>query len=1134
MDGVELARQIAAALHDQAVARGNDPWRPLEFAKAEAQRRGLDAEPIAPGAAMLEGGRAALISSDGLILYENTGTAFEQAALIAHEIGHHELGDDERGVGPAVIDFARSAERAPIGLDRVVDYGRRERREVQMDLFAREFLLPRRLARMLHLESELTASDIAVRLGAPFDVIAQQLLDALLLPEIELVEERPDAERPLNEAQADAARHRGAPYLLEAGPGTGKTATLAARAASLVDDGVDPRRILALTFSNKAAGELFERIAKKRRDAAAAMWIGTFHAFGLDVVRRFHVELGLPAEPWMMDRTDAVDLLEEEFARLDLAHYRNLYDPTREIAEILNAISRAKDEVVDAERYYALAEAMAARAGSAEAAERAAAALEVAKVYAAYETIKREANRIDFGDLVMLPVLLLEADANIRAHFRERYEHVLVDEYQDVNRSSVRLLKALCGDGENLWAVGDAKQSIYRFRGASSYNMARFGAEDFASAKRGRLEKNYRSVEEVVTAFSAFAADMRVSPGPSSLDAERGKAGHAPEIRTVDAAEQQTVALADAILEQRALGFSFRDQAVLCTGNEKLANIGRWLEELGVPVLFLGSLFERPEVKDLLALLSLLIDRRAMGLVRQACCLETAMALADVAACLDHLRDKKLSSPTAWLNEQALRPDVSDAGARALDQLSRILGGFDEKSRPWDVLAAILLDRTRIAARLASSASVGDRTRGIAIWQMMNFVRAQSAAQGLPIARLLDRVRRLVRLGDDRDLRKLPLAAQSIDAVRLMTVHGAKGLEFPVVHVPGLNQDTMPRVQWIGPCPPPDGMVEGEKGGAIEAWRAGQEEEQECLFYVALSRARDRLIIYAPTQKANGHDRPLSPFLRRVGPDTTRHHVTPTRSLPTPADAREVDLDIEGPLRFTDAQISLYQGCPRRFLYTHVLQIGGRRRMSPFMQMHEAVRGVVDKIVTDPPADLADGALCAEIDAALALNGLGQHGYRDSYAAFALAMVRYFLTLRENHVPEPPAPLRLVFGSEEIIVKPHDVLVRPDGTRTVRRVQTRQAYSNVDQDVGAAAFLLAAREAFPGAIVEFAYLSSESVEQYDLNPKPLKNRAEKLAGFLGDIRAGRFPANPSQYTCPGCPAFFICGSTPEGPLKKKF
>ena len=144
-----------------------------------------------------------------------------------------------------------------------------------------------------------------------------------------------------------------------------------------------------------------ERIARKRPEAAAAMWIGTFHAFGLDIIRRFHAELGLPKDPRMMDRTEAVELLEEEFPRLRLAHYRNLYDPTQIIADMLAAVSRAKDEVVDAETYAALADAMLAKArGRPDARERAERAGEVARVYAAYEQLKRSAHCVDFGDLV--------------------------------------------------------------------------------------------------------------------------------------------------------------------------------------------------------------------------------------------------------------------------------------------------------------------------------------------------------------------------------------------------------------------------------------------------------------------------------------------------------------------------------------------------------------------------------------------------------------------------------------------------------------------------------------------------------------------------------------------------------------
>ena len=157
MDGAEIARQIAAELHSKAAARGIDPRLPYEFAIAVAERRGIDVEATAPGASLLDGGRAVFIPEDALILHENVGTRFEQAFLVAHELGHAVLGDDVPGERAFHIDPARSAEPSPVGLDRVVDYGRRQRREVQMDLFAREFLLPRSVLRDLHVDVELRA-----------------------------------------------------------------------------------------------------------------------------------------------------------------------------------------------------------------------------------------------------------------------------------------------------------------------------------------------------------------------------------------------------------------------------------------------------------------------------------------------------------------------------------------------------------------------------------------------------------------------------------------------------------------------------------------------------------------------------------------------------------------------------------------------------------------------------------------------------------------------------------------------------------------------------------------------------------------------------------------------------------------
>ena len=344
---------------------------------------------------------------------------------------------------------------------------------------------------------------------------------------------------------------------------------------------------------------------------------------------------------------------------------------------------------------------------------------------------------------------------------------------------------------------------------------------------------------------------------------------------------------------------------------------------------------------------------------------------------------------------------MSTNGLAALGSLRRALDGFDQSSRPWVVLATVLLDRTRWAADVATSDAVQARARGIAIWQVMNFIRAQPSGQGLPVARVLDRVRRLIRLGDDRDLRQLPIAAQAIDAVRLMTVHGAKGLEFPVVHLRGMNSDTLPRSFVRPECPPPDGMIEGATVGAEAALRAGHDEEQECLFYVALSRARDRLFFYATTKKQNGHIRQMSLFLNHVGTGLRRSQVVVGRS-PVPAPEGEpIAIVVQGVLRYGATQPALFESCPRRFLYTHVLQLGGRRLSTAFMQMHDAARSVVQDITERGHAPSA-AELDQQLDDAFNASGLASHGHAGDYKALALAMVRRYAARFRNPVRRWP------------------------------------------------------------------------------------------------------------------------------------
>lgn len=1135
MDTIEITRRTAESLHLAAVQRGADPWRPYDFVRNEALRRSIEVEKLPKGDTRLRGARASYDPGALTILHEDTGDDFLNAFLVSHEIGHVEFGGAHEATLSFEADPTRPAEAAPIGVDRVIDYGRRERREVQMDLFGRELLLPRSIVRRLHLQDKLTATEIANRLAAPFAVVAQQMLDGLLLPVVAL-EKEVRREKPLNDEQRVAAEHWGSPYLLEAGPGTGKTQTLVSRVEWLLEHKKIPAdQILVLTFSNKAAGELSDRLAARRPEAAAAMWIGTFHSFGLDIIRRFHERLKLPANPRLMDRTEAIDLLADRFPHLDLRHYRDVWDPSMALSDILAAISRAKDEVVSPQRYAELSDAMyvAAPAEAKEAAEK---CQEVAKVYAAYEALKEERQCLDFGDLVAEPVRLIEGDEEVRAQLQTRHRYVLVDEFQDVNRASVRLLKALCGAGENIWVVGDAKQSIYRFRGASSVNIARFGTKDFPGGKSGRLKINYRSTEEIVNAFVAFARhDMKAAAGADvALKAERGPSGAKPEYRAVEMAPEEIAAIAEAIDAHRVTGVNYSDQALLCTGNDRLGRIAAGLESMGIPLLYLGSLFERDEIQQLLSLLSLLIDRRAMGLVRIGTMPEFPFVLADVAAVIAHLKDHD-GEALAWLPQGVSIAGISADAAPTLARLRSALDGFGPTSKPWDVLARLLLDRTRIGADIASSDAVTVRARGVAIWQFMNFVRAQPVAAGLPIARLLDRIRRLVLLADERDLRELPAAAQSIDAVRLMTIHGSKGLEFRAVHLPGMNSDTIPRSpNHVRGCIPPDGLIEGVEGTGLDILKNGHVEEQECLFFVALSRARDHLTLYSPTKAANGRRRDRSGFLDRLGATLNSTSVTPRRSVPPSADDSPIPITFPSGIVLSDHQLALFQRCPRRFFYTHILEVGGRRRETPFMQMHGAVRTIVDWLTEDPALTPTSPEIEMRLAEAWDAQKLGDHGYSEDYRRIARQLIGFFLTSRDGYGRAAPSEMRFRVGDSAIVVRPDDVLTAKDGRRHIRAVRTGHAGSKDLENVAAAMFTLAAHEAFPGCTVEFVHLGDATVSPVAMSDKVLRNRRTTAEEIIAEIHAGHLPRDESPRTCPRCPAFFICGPVPGGTLEKKF
>ncbi|WP_050660553.1 UvrD-helicase domain-containing protein [Gallaecimonas pentaromativorans] len=1135
MDAIEAARQTAERLHQEAIERGCGTNDLLRFVKAEADHRGIDVIPMPQGAPKLNGARALFDCQAEMILFEDMGSDFDKAFLIAHEIGHvvlEGLAEDNRTME---VEPDRSSEAPAVGAERVVDYGSRERREIIMDLFAREFLLPRSLVKRWHIDEQMTSEAIADKLKAPLSVVQQQLIDALLLPPITAsYSKRAGASIGLDKSQRAAALHRGSAFQLQAGPGTGKTRTLVHRIESLLAEGVDPGAILVLTFSNKAAGELRERIGAKFPDAVATLWLGTFHSFGLDIVHRFHDRLGLSEHPRVVSRYEAIEMLEDELARIPLKHFRNLYDPTLDLGDMLSAISRAKDEVVNADEYRALAEAMLTSAKDEKQREQAEKCLDVAQLYQVYEPLLQETDCVDFGDLISLPVRLVESNPEVQKSLSLRHQYILVDEYQDVNRASVRLLKAIAGEGKQLWVVGDSRQSIYRFRGASSINMKRF-TDDFPGAKVAELGINYRSSSEIVELYRHFSMSMKSSEYalPLQIDAERGPSGELPDFRVATTVDDEIALLAAAVEEKKLQGIEYKDQAILCTSNSRLSEIAAGLEGLGLPVLYLGSLFERSEVKDLLSLLSLVTDRRATGLIRAATLPGFTLRLEHITALQLYLREID-SAPLGWGELVDDVPGLSDQARDTLKHLSSVMEGLSSSSNPWSVLASLIIDRLGWAKQAAQATDLRGQMKGIALWQLLNYARSPVKGSGLPIDRLLSRIRRIVLLSEDREIRQLPQAALSINGVRLMTIHASKGLEFKVVHLPGMIATGLPGSNRPPRCVPPDGLIDGTQGlTGLEAIKAGHDEEEECKFFVATSRAQDCLLLYASSVQNNGNNRNHSEYINRIKPVIQRND-NPSRLSLNPEVPETLSVE-EGTLLLSDNQLSLYDRCPRRFLYTHALALAGKRTESAFMKMHSAVYEVLEWLRQNhsesPPS-------ANELEEHFTMSWLNQgpvdHGYAADYRRIGRRLVDYLLETRQGRHLVKPEVLQLSFPEGEINVLPDEITVDTDGNHSVRRIKTGKKGSDEFDRIEYSLLLEAAERHFgPGTRVEVIHLAGETLEPVSVSNRKKNTRLGNAQSAMGSITQGHFPAKPDNRTCPRCPSFFICGTVPPGTIRKK-
>ena len=607
----------------------------------------------------------------------------------------------------------------------------------------------------------------------------------------------------LNEPQREAVRHTDGPLLILAGAGSGKTRVLTHRIAYLIEElGVNPWNILAITFTNKAAGEMRQRVDNLVGFGSESIWVSTFHSMCVRILRRFIDRLGYDSRFTIYDTDDQKTLMKAVCKKVDI--------DTKRFKErmLLSVISSAKNEMILPEEFELNAGGDFAQ-------------LKIAKVYREYEAQLKANNALDFDDLLVKTVQLLQTQPDVRENYQERFRYIMVDEYQDTNTVQFKLVSLLAGKYRNLCVVGDDDQSIYKFRGANIRNILDFEKE-YPDAKVIKLEQNYRSTGNILSAANGVISNNK-GRKDKTLWTANGE-GEKISLRQFDTAYDEAEFIAEDIKKEVRDGASYNDNAVLYRTNAQ----SRLLEEkfiaMNIPYKIVGGInfYARREIKDILAYLKTVDNgqddlsvRRIINVPKRGIGLTTINRIQESA-------DERGIS----FYEALLAPEMIPGAGRSaskLDSFAALIEYFKgqaEKESLTDLLNEIL-DMTGYAQNLEADDEIDAESRLQNIEELLNKAAAyeedcEDRGEKATLSGFLEEVALVA------DIDSLE---EDQDYVVLMTLHSAKGLEFPHVYLAGMEDGLFPSYM----------TITGDDPEELE--------EERRLCYVGITRAEQQLTL---------------------------------------------------------------------------------------------------------------------------------------------------------------------------------------------------------------------------------------------------------------------------------------------------
>jgi DNA helicase II / ATP-dependent DNA helicase PcrA len=970
----------------------------------------------------------------------------------------------------------------------------------------------------------------------------------------------------LNEAQRLAITHGEGPLLVIAGAGTGKTRVITERIRHLLqsDDSLSGENILGLTFTKKAAGEMKARVVKATGERGKTVTLATFHSFCETLLTE--------ADPQrvMLDEFDHWIMLRRNIRRLRLDKYRRLADPGQFLNDFVEFFSRCQDELVSSEDYQRYAAGLAARLEAerdaldedtlAERQETVALQQELARAYRASEELLREKNRVSFGSLITGAVALLERAAQLREALQKKYRYILVDEFQDTNIAQLRLLELLAGPAKNIVAVGDNDQAIYRFRGASFASFKLF-LERFAGWKQGQdstkfrvaLTENYRSTPNILRAAMQVIGQNAVSADfPKKVLSPNKPPGEKIRIAELATPEEEARWVASELERIHAAGRRWKDFAVLYRQHAHRDQLVEELSGRKIPfVITRLSILEHPLVRDVLAYLRL-IDKPyddiacARVLAGPAWHLEAK----DLVRLAERARkEKKAIYDLLQVPQGKFEFDGSQA---ALGQLTEFVSAQRKtlkRSTAREILGA-LTEWLEIPQR----AKEYDRKYVKRLAEFMKEWEPKSETRGLAeFIEYLDYYAQaggVVSLEDDAPL----------DAVQLMTVHGAKGLEFPQVFVLRVNNRAFPATERPRVFEFP---VELMKEGAPAEQFHIQEERR--LFYVALTRAEERLTITTVTEKKGKvpvfiEDIVMDPAIKRQDVRQLMPKLPPAEKedrasedewedaplFRTPhgpakifsriADwAEEFHPPSPEPLTLSPSALSGYRTCPQRYLfgYSWSLREGPKAAMSFGAVMHTTIKRFVEHLRKGVklPFDEVQRIFETEWNS----KGFEDQYQEEEYKKDGLEQLRAF---HAGIMAEPPDALaqekafELPLDNNVIIKGRIDQINSLENNKEVEIVDYKTGRPKKDadakKDLQLSLYALAAKEILelePARLV-FHYLQDNQRQETTRDAKQLNEAEVIVQEAAADIRAGEFPPKRG-FICRNCAYRPICPAHEE-------